>query len=183
MAWCAEVAIADRTSVDVERDGGLPAQASGVGELGAHLTGAGSHRLGSTNEGPGETEQVVAVGRPPLEQIEAHPPKAPPWAMSTPVGCPFRHLDVSRDRVGGVLRVDHRTLTEPGHAPVEKLRASGDQLGPAGQLGQEAFHPAIVEWEGPVLDRLDEEQPLEVVELLGMFGGQVRAWDQSVVVS
>ena len=47
------------------------------------------------------------------------------------------------------------------------------ELRPAGEVGVEALDPAVVERQHVVLGRLDQEQPLELVQLVGLLGGEV----------
>ena len=162
-----------RSAVDEQGDRGRPAQAPLVGELGPDLVGPGGHRLGPPDDGPGDAEQVVAVGGQAVAEVQAPPPEGPALGDEHPRGRALRHLDVGGDRVGGVLGVDHRALAQAAHAAEQQLRAPGDQLGPSGQHGQEALHPTVVQGQGAVLDRLDEEEALEVAELVGVLGGQV----------
>ena len=43
------------------------------------------------------------------------------------------------------------------------------ELRPAGEVGVEALDPAVVERQHVVLDRLDQEEALQLVQLLGLF--------------
>ena len=48
-----------------------------------------------------------------------------------------------------------------------------DQLRPAGEVGVEALDAAVVQRQHVVLGRLEQEQPLQLVQLLGLLGGEV----------
>ena len=106
-------------------------------------------------------------------QVKAQPPKAPPWATITPAAPP------SGTSISAVTACDLFLMTttefsrQPAHAPEEELRVAADQLRAAGEIGVEALEAPVVERQDVVPRRLDQEQPLELGELLGLLGGEV----------
>ena len=72
-----------------------------------------------------------------------------------------------------VLQHEDRILGQPAHAPEQDLAIAVDELRPTGQVRVEALDAAIVERQHVVLRRLDEEQPLQVGQLLGLFRREV----------
>ena len=93
----------------------------------------------------------------------------PPWAMITPCAPPVGHLDLGRDGVRLVLDADDRALGQAAHAAVQELAVALHERRPSGELGDEALGDAVVERQDVVLGRLDQEQPLQLGELLGLL--------------
>ena len=90
-------------------------------------------------------------------------PFAPPSGTSI---CAVIACDLFFDR-------DDRVLREPAHAAEEELRRAADELRPSREVGVEPLEAAVVEREHVVLPRLEEEEALELVELLGLLGREV----------
>ena len=172
-------------AVDVERDVPALGQAAAVvGELHAHLMRAGRNRRVAVDLEALQPEQVVAVGRLALVQVERPTRERAALGDDDAVGSAVGHDDLGRDRVRLVLEVDHRVLGEATHAAVEDLRLALHELGPARDVGVEALDPAVVERQDVVLDRFDQEQPLQLVQASrGVRLARSCACDQSVLVS
>ena len=81
--------------------------------------------------------------------------------------------DLGRHRVRLVLEREDRVLAQPAHAPEQQLRLAADELRAAGEVGVEALDAAVVERQHVVAGRLDQEQPLQLVQLLGLLVGEV----------
>ena len=86
------------------------------------------------------------------------------------------------DGMGLVLEVDHRVLGRSTHAAEQQLAVAADELGrPAGSRLNRSTRRSS---SGNTLYlRLQQEQPLQLMELVGLGGGRSWAWVQSVLVS
>ena len=93
--------------------------------------------------------------------------------MMTPAGTGVGDGEVGGDGVGLVLDVDHAVLRQPAHAAEQHLGVALDELGAAGEVGVEPLELAVVQREDVVLAGLDQEQPLQVAQPVGMLGGHV----------
>ena len=90
-------------------------------------------------------------------------------AFATVIG----ELDPGRHRVRLVLQVDDRVLGQSTHPGEEPLLASADERGPACDRGVEAFDCAVIEREDAVLRCLEEEEPLHVVQPIGILRREI----------
>ena len=82
-----------------------------------------------------------------------------------------RHLRGDRVR----LVLEHRRWRSRTGGPCPRTAPAGppDELRPTGEVGVEALHPPVVERQHVVLGGLDEEEPLQLAELVGLLRGQV----------
>ena len=78
----------------------------------------------------------------------------------------LRHDHLGRHGVRLVLGVHERAFGKPPHAAEQNLPRALDQLRPAGDVGIGAFGKAVVQGQHVVLDRFDQPQPLQLVQLL-----------------
>ncbi len=84
-------------------------------------------------------------------------------------------LDVGDDLKRGVFGVDEVIFEQAVHALVEGQAFTPEhQVRPPGDFGVEQLLPAVVEGQHLVLDRLAEENLLQLGEDVGMLLGQVR---------
>ena len=72
-----------------------------------------------------------------------------------------------------VLEDDERVLGQPAHPAEQDLAVAADELRPPREVGVEPLDPPIVERQDVVLAGLDEEQPLEVGQLVGLLRREV----------
>ena len=83
------------------------------------------------------------------------------------------HLEIGGDGERLVLDADDAVLGQASHARKQQLPVALDQRRPAGQLGNEALDLPVVERQHVELDRFDQPQPLQLVQLLGHLLRQV----------
>ena len=101
----------------------------------------------------------------------------------TPSAPDCGHHDLGGHRVRLVLDVDDRAFGQPAHAAEQQLRVALDQLRPAGDVRVGALGKAIVQGQHVVLGRLDQPEPLQLVQLLGSAFARSFDWVQSLLVS
>ena len=103
-----------------------------------------------------------------LAALGVEAPAAEPAALRDDhaLGALGRHFEIGGDRERLVLDVDDAVLGQTAHAGEQQLRVALDQLGPAGQIGVDALDLPVVERQHVVLDRFDQPQPLQLVQLL-----------------
>ena len=113
-----------------------------------------------------QAEQVVAVGWAAILHVEAPTAEHASLRDDDALGAVFGDDDLGGDRVRLVLDVEDDVLREAAHAGVEHLRVAADQLRTTGDLGIEPLHLAVVDRQHVVPDRLDQPQPLQLVQFL-----------------
>ena len=128
--------------------------------------------------GGGETldaEVVVREHRRAVLHVQAPAAEATALGHDDTVGRFVAGLDVGDDLERRVLDVDEVVLEQAVHALVQgQAGASEHQVRPPGQLGIEQLLPPVVEGQHLVLDRLAEEDLLQLGEDLGMLFGEIR---------
>ena len=72
-----------------------------------------------------------------------------------------------------VFEDQKRVLRQPPHPAEQELALAADELRPPGQVRVEALDAPVVQGQHVVLARFDQEEPLEVMQLLGLLGGEV----------
>src|SRR4029079_16836452 len=109
-------------AVDIERDRAALAESSTVVvKLDAHLMRTGRNLLLALGVEALETEQVVAVLRPAVLDVEAPARKRAALRHDHALGTTLRHCERGGHGVRLVLDVDHRILGQPSHAAEEQL--------------------------------------------------------------
>ncbi len=101
----------------------------------------------------------------------------PPWATITPSAPPSGTSTSAVSENDVFFIISTRVLGQPAHAAEQQLALALDQRRAAGRLGQAALDEAVVERDDVVLDRLDQPQPLQLVQLLRCSAA--RSWPAS----
>ncbi len=141
-----------------------------VVELHPHLTGAGFERRVAADEVVLDAEEVVAVRRPALVEVQAPATGDAALDDDRTVGATLGDLDLGGDRVGLVLERQDRTLRQTTHPAEQLLAVALDQLWTACEVRVEPFDQPIVEWQHVVLHGLDQPEPLQFVQPVGLLG-------------
>ena len=161
-------------AVDEERDvAALAEAATVVGELHPHLVLPAGIVPVAIDLEPLQAEEVVAVRRLAVRDVEREAAERAALGDDHAFGAAVGHDDLGRDGMRLVLEVDDRVLRQPPHAAEEHLRVAAHELRPPGEVGVEPLDAAVVEREDVVLRRLDQEEPLQLAELVGLVGGEV----------
>ena len=111
----------------------------GVVELHAHLVGAGGHLAVAVDVEALDAEEVVAVARLAVLQVEAPAADAAALGDDHALRAAVGHLDLRGDGVRLVLDADDRALGEAAHAAVEELPVALHERRPPGDFRDEAL--------------------------------------------
>jgi hypothetical protein len=113
---------------------------------------------------PLKPEEVVAVGRFALVEVEAESAERASLGDDHSLRVGLRNDHLGRDGERLVLVRHDGVLRQPTHAAEQDLRVPFHELGSAGEVGVEALRTTVVQRQHVELRRLDEEQPLELVQ-------------------
>ena len=174
-----DAALADRLAVVVQGDvAALGQTAAVVGEFHPDLVLAGGDGLVGGDDVVLDAEEVVAVLQPALVGVERPAADAAALGDDDAVGARLWHDDVGGHRVRLVLQVEYAVLADP-HPGEQQLAVAADQLRTAGDVGIDALEAAVIERHDVVFDGLDEPEPLQLGQFLGILCARLCAWVQS----
>ena len=120
-----------------------------------------------------EAAPVVAVLELAVLGIEAPAADVRALGDDHALGALFRHLDLGGDGVRLVLDAQDAVLRQAPHAAEEDLGLALDQYRPAGGVGIHLLHHPVVDRQHLVARRLDQPQPLQIVELFRHLLGEI----------
>ena len=120
-----------------------------------------------------EAAPVVAVLELAVLGVEAPAADVRALGDDDALGALLRHHDLGGDRVRLVLEVQDAVLRQAPHAAEQQLGLALDQDRPAGGVRIDLLHHPVVERQHLVARRLDQPQPLQLVQLLRVLLGQV----------
>ena len=83
------------------------------------------------------------------------------------------HLELGRDGERLVLDAHDARLGESAHSGEEQLAVPADQGRPPGDVGIEPFRGAVVDRQHVVLHGLDQPEPLQFMQPIGLLGREV----------
>ena len=172
-------AFADFGAIHVERHGAaLRETAAVVFKLHPRLMLTGRDRHGCFAIKKLDAEKVVAIFQFSLMRIEGPAADAAAWATITPLAPASGTTTSAVTECDLFLRLTTE-FAQAAHAAEKDLRVAFNELRPAGHFRVEALDTPVVKGNHVVLDRFDQEGPLQFLELFRILFGKVEARVQS----